>query len=138
MADAPKPTTDPKEPKLPHTFTAKELEGKAGDLKDGELGWLKLDDKGNPTGTAVREMPKEGPAARVMHIAPRDHFELMTPSGAPITEQMNPNPEMWDEGMLARNPVPGSPQEHKDKGPAGAYTEPKVHPTGRDPVPPKK
>lgn len=117
---------------MPHTYTAEEVKGKKGDLKPGDLGWIQLNEEGDPAGNATKEPPK-GPAARVYVPAPSDPPEMTTPSGAPITEQMNPSlPQPYaDEGMTQRNPVPGTTQPPQEdqvqarlKERETAYTKP--------------
>jgi hypothetical protein len=90
-------------------------------LAPGEIAHLKLDDHGKPTGKAFREIPQKGDVtAPVMAPASVIPDELVTPTGAPITKHMNPEPKMWDDGMLARNPPPeGGRPGDKPKGPIG-------------------
>ena len=101
---------------LPKTFDADEVKKHKGELKPGDLGWLKLDDKGNPVGSATKEPPDEGPAARVYVPAAVNPPEMTTPSGAPITENMNPSlPQPHsDEGMKQRNPIDGHTEPPKE------------------------
>ena len=116
----PLPTVDPRG----DTFlTADEISSLAGEIRPGEIGWLKLDEEGTPTGAATTEIPRvdQESYARVVG-APRGKYdEIVTPSGAPVTRFMNPEAGMWDEGMLLRNPIPEQTEEQKKwKSPAGA------------------
>jgi len=108
---------DPKE----YALTRDEIKGMVGDLAPGELAHLKLDEKGKPTGKVFREIPqKDDITAPVLAPAQVIPDELVTPSGAPITKHMNPEPKMWDDGMLARNPPPdGGKPGQMPKGPIG-------------------
>jgi hypothetical protein len=84
-----------------------------GELGHGELGWVELDEEGMPTGPAQKEPPPLGTvAARVVGYFPTQD-ELVTPSGAPVTDQMNPAPDFQDAGMQARNPPPDVPLDPK-------------------------
>ena len=87
-------------------FSADELHNMRGDLLPGEFGWVKLDEEGKPTGQVSREIPERGETvARVAGVL-HSYDEVVTPSGAPLTKHMNPEPALWDDGMIARNPVP--------------------------------
>src|SRR5688572_7196012 len=103
-----------------------EIHALAGDLEPGMVGWLELDEEGNPTGTATRKLPPPGDHkmwARVVGSPQRKYDDIVTPSGAPVTKYMNPDPVLWDEGMLARNPIP--PEElEKDAGQPGVINKP--------------
>jgi len=88
-------------------LTRDDVKALAGDLAFGELGYVELDEEGKPVGPAKRDYPEPGkPIARVVGFGPRHYDEVVTPAGAPLTRQMNPNPDLWDDGMRARNPVP--------------------------------
>lgn len=103
------------EPEL-SVLTPEEAKAHKGDLKPGEMGWVKLDDEGKPTGAAVKELPKEGGAfARVMVPATKPADELLTPTGAPIMKHMNPEPLFHDPALLLRNPLPDSDGDKKAK-----------------------
>src|SRR5262245_48367680 len=67
-------------------ISVEEANSMKGELKHGELGWVSLDEEGNPSGPATKEMPAEGPAARVMAHSPPSSAEMVTPTGAPITK----------------------------------------------------
>ncbi len=100
-------------------FSADELHEMRGDLLPGELGWIELDEEGEPTGEVSRDIPERGKTvARVVGVL-HSYDEVVTPSGAPLTRHMNPEPSLWDDGMLARNPVPEADRdpdkEQKDK-----------------------
>jgi hypothetical protein len=118
------PMVDPRGDRF---FTMDEISALAGDLQPGEIGWVKLDENGTPTGAAVRESPFLGGDtagetwARVVGTTTRKYDEIVTPSGAPVTRFMNPDPVLWDDGMLARNPIPAETEQSKQyKVPAGA------------------
>lgn len=108
------PLADPRGDRF---LTRDEIKNLAGDIGVGEVGWLKLDEEGQPVEPARMEYPFEtGKAeetfARVVGAPTHKYDEIVTPSGAPVTRFMNPDPIMWDEGMLARNPIP---EENKPK-----------------------
>ena len=95
------------DPRGKTSFEKKEVDAMVGELSSGEVGFIKLDDKGTPTGTAKDDPPKEGEVvAAVMGTIRSTPDDLVTPSGAPITRFMNPTPSLWDENLLKRNPVP--------------------------------
>ena len=100
-------------------LTHDEIKSLAGDIERGELAHLKLDEEGKPTGTVFREIPSPDDVTTTVIGTPTVKFdEIVTPSGAPISKYMNPDPVLWDAGMLARNPLP---PEDKDspRGPIG-------------------
>ena len=103
------------------SFTHDEIKGLAGDIVAGELAHLELDEEGRPNGVAFREIPDPDDVTALVRGTPLVQFdELVTPSGAPITKYMNPEPKLWDAGMLARNPPPeGSRPGDTPKGPVG-------------------
>ena len=105
------PASDAEDPYAPRTFTHEELEGFARDLPHATLGWMELDETGEPTGEVHDEIPPPGkPVARVMVNYPAKFDEVVTPAGAPLTKMMQPEPSLWDEGMMARNPIPDTEQ----------------------------
>lgn len=105
------------------TYSPDELKKFVGDLKPGEVGWVALDEHGEPSGAPTREPPEGKPAARIVHNVPNVVDEVTTPTGAPITKHMNPIPELWDEGMKQRNPIPGSAQPPAStSAPAGEHS----------------
>ena len=115
MASTPQPTPIPPTPKsdsVPKPLTKEEIKSIAGDLKHGELGFVELDDHGKPTGAAKREMPEPGKSvARVVGHAPPKFDEALTPTGAPITAQMNPALDFYDPALVERNPIPKEPKK---------------------------
>ena len=98
-----------------------EIEKIGGDLFPGELAWVKLDEEGTPQGPAIRDIPERDEVVARVFASPRAAWEdVVTPSGAPITKYMNPDPQMWDAGMLERNPIPDDGGRTRDKRiPAG-------------------
>ena len=97
-------------------LTHDEIKNLAGDIGPGELAHLALDEEGNPTGRACRGIPDpDSVTATVIGTPTVKLDEIVTPSGAPVTKFMNPDPKIWDEGMLARNPRPTD----KVQGPIG-------------------
>lgn len=106
------PGQDPRgEDRRPSVDEIKEM---AGDLMPGELGWVDLDEEGQPQGAAKRDIPDQDEVVARVFVSPKAAWEdLVTPSGAPITRFMNPEPSLWDEGMRLRNPVP---KEDRQKG----------------------
>jgi len=118
------PLADPRGDRF---FTRDEITNLAGDIVPGEIAWLKLDENGTPQGGLVRDYPVaegvlEGETfARVVGASTHKYDEITTPSGAPVTKFMNPDPVLWDEGMLLRNPPPEPTERDKEfKTPAGA------------------
>lgn len=64
-----------------------------GELKPGEAGYIPLNPDGTIAGPAKRGTPGEGElAARVMAVGTRRADVLVTPSGAPLTVRMQPDP----------------------------------------------
>lgn len=120
---ASKSSNDPRELEREPPFTQDELNKFAEKLGHGQVGWLRLDEEGRPTGEVLDEPPKDNQEfyAKVVGVKPV-HDPIVTPAGAPITKQMNPDPQLWDDGMLARNPQPEQSDEErrKEKGP-GAH-----------------
>ena len=106
------PGQDPRgEDRRPSVDEIKEM---AGDLMPGELGWVDLNEEGQPQGAAKRDIPDQDEVVARVFVSPKAAWEdLVTPSGAPITRFMNPEPSLWDEGMRLRNPVP---KEDRQKG----------------------
>jgi len=105
------------DPRGDRFLTHDEIKNLAGDIGVGEIGWIKLDEEGKPIEPARMEYPfetgkGEETFARVVGAPTHKYDEIVTPSGAPVTRFMNPDPMMWDEGMLARNPIP---EENKPK-----------------------
>lgn len=85
-------------------------------LAIGQTGWLELDANGVPVAEALPDPPALGvPAIQVKGVAvdPTSPFPtwagLLTLTGAPVTDQMNAKAELWDAGMLDRNPIPAGP-----------------------------
>jgi hypothetical protein len=106
---------DPKE----HAFDFDEVKGFVGDIHRGELAHIELDEEGTPTGAAFRDIPEGDQVTASVYGTPMVQFdELVTPSGAPITRHMNPEPKLWDAGMLARNP-PVKQDSSRPRGPVG-------------------
>ena len=105
---------DPEDlPDMP--FGLDEVKGLVGDIQRGEVAHIKLTPEGEPTGTAFRDLPGPEDITAPVYGTPMVQFDdLVTPSGAPITKVMNPEPKLWDAGMLARNPVP-EPDERQKK-----------------------
>ncbi len=94
-------------------LTEEELEGLAGDLEPGDKGFLPLDKFGRPSGPAQKTKP-EGFFASVYVPIQRNPLPLATPSGAEVTNQMNPDPTKDDRDLSAN--VDRAEGEHaKDK-----------------------
>jgi hypothetical protein len=93
--------------------TESELKSLRGELDPGYQAFVPLDDKGNPSGPAEDWEPGK-PQAAVFAPPPHPSDELVTPSGAPITNQMNPNPDFGDVNLLERNPIGGTAQPPKE------------------------
>ena len=115
------------DPRGDRFLTADEIKNLAGDIQAGEVGWIRLDEEGSPVEPATAEYPFDEGAtndqtfARVVGAPMRKYDEIVTPSGAPVTRFMNPEPVLWDAGMLARNPIPEENKpKREDKFPVGA------------------
>jgi|KBSSwiStaDraftv2_1062776.scaffolds.fasta_scaffold46447_8 Membrane protein involved in colicin uptake len=105
------PTQDPRGDRM---FKPEEIKEFAGDLMPGELGWVDLSEEGTPEGPAKRDIPDQDEVVARVYVSPKAAWDdVVTPSGAPITRFMNPEPSLWDEGMRLRNPVP---KEDRQKG----------------------
>ena len=106
------------DPRGPTFLKHDEIHSLAGDIEPGELGLLKLDEEGQPQGTVIkghkvfeaRTNKDEFFTTVIAPVAPRLD-DIVTPSGAPVTKFMNPDPVLWDAGMIARNPPPPPPKE---------------------------
>lgn len=82
-----------KEPR-PKLLTKDEQKGLVGELKPGDMGWLEIDEKGKPVGSATLEPPKGKRAIPVEVPAIPEVPDLMTPSGAHLLDnRMNPSPQ---------------------------------------------
>ena len=115
----------PAEPVKPVALNHDEIKSLIGDIHPGEIGHIKLDEEGNPTGAAFRDIPKGDDVTAAVYGNPAVQFDdLVTPSGAPITKQMNPEPKLWDAGMLARNPPPEPTERQKRFSQPGAVNTP--------------
>jgi hypothetical protein len=101
-----------------------DLKQLAGDLLPGEIGYIHLDPEGKPTGPAVREVPPVGtPCARVMGMQsyPSPQDGLVTPTGAPLTPNMNPFPDPRVEiERLAEPKAAGKPAPQPTAQPKAA------------------
>jgi hypothetical protein len=123
----PAPPTAEQQP-VEEPFTVEEINALAGDLKPGEIGWVKLDEEGTPTGAAVKEMPKDdGSYAKVVGAKPAAAEEVLTPSGAPLTKHMNPDPQVPDLHEMARVRSGGAPAKPPEK----PESEKKLEASGR-------
>lgn len=108
-----------KDPRGDTFLTHDEIKSLAGDIERGELAHLKLDEEGKPTGTVFREIPSPDDVTTTVIAPAYPKFdEIVTPSGAPVSKYMNPDPVLWDAGMLARNPQPEQPGD-MPSGPIG-------------------
>lgn len=67
--------------------------------------FLELNLEGEPVGSVLRDAPKDKPYISVLAVLPTDS-SLVTPSGAPLTDQMNPDHSFFDPALAERNPVP--------------------------------
>ena len=120
--------TEIEERELPRNLSVKEQEAIAGDLENlpekpagpvarqapvkaepggTPLYYVNLDENGKPVGTLEPEPPKDPdqPYIAVEVIQPTSTV-LATPSGAPLTDQMNPSHDHYDAGLEERNPRP--------------------------------
>lgn len=75
--------------------------------RSGTMYYILLDEFGQPTGKVQTDIPDDGtPYAPAMGVASLRPEVLSTPSGAPITKNMNPAHSFIDPALLARNPPP--------------------------------
>lgn len=72
----------------------------------GEVGFLPLDADGKPKGSVKIDKTPGEPEAAVVKPVARVYDEITTPSGAPLTTNMQPNPDHYDPGLAERNPAP--------------------------------
>ena len=106
------PTSDPRGPE--RVLSTEEIRTVADDLMPGELAFVKLNEEGTPEGAAFRDIPDQDAVVARVYASPKAAFDdVVTPSGAPLTKFMNPDPQLWDEGMRLRNPIP---KEDREKG----------------------
>ena len=77
--------------------------------------YVNLDENGAPTGTVQAEPPADPdqPYVTVQLATVPTADDLKTSSGAPLTDQMNPEHSFFDPGLEERNPRPKIPT---DKG----------------------
>jgi len=89
----------------------KYLEGKSGGTVQpiyNKQWFVDLDENGTPTGTVKPEPPEDPdqPYVTVLLAKAPGPDDLKTSSGAPLTDQMNPEHSFYDAGLEARNPRP--------------------------------
>lgn len=82
------------------------LDTVGGEFPTGTTGWIDLDETGMPTGTVTTVKDPGKSQAAVVNIQAITPDVLSTPAGAPLTTNMNPNPDHFDAGLAARNPPP--------------------------------
>lgn len=83
-----------------------ELEGLMGELEPGEEGWIPLSPEGEPTGPAQKGMaPPDQLAHKVVAPVLPPRPSITTPSGAPITNQMNPDPQATEKPKRDYNEI---------------------------------
>jgi hypothetical protein len=95
-------------------LTVEEQRGlKAGKTEDANqlqtgIWYVNLDPEGNPVGPISATPPEDPlqPFITVTNTDPIAAAELTTSSGAPLTNQMNPEHSHYDQGLAERNPVP--------------------------------
>src|SRR4249920_1591389 len=82
--------------------------GEGAELEGGQTGFLQISEDGEPTGPVFKVRPPDPNilVAPVLAQNPRRNDALTTPSGAPITNKMNPDHSFADAGLIARNPPP--------------------------------
>jgi hypothetical protein len=77
-------------------LSSDEQKAAKGELKPGDIGWIRLDEQGRPTGTAQKFPIKDGPSAPVATIVELVPTDLATPAGAFLTDgNMNPSPAAY-------------------------------------------
>lgn len=92
--------------------------------------YVLLDAEGHPTGPLLEEMPQgdDEPFIAVQLTPSTPADVLMTPSGAPLTERMNPMHSHYDAGLVERNPPPHVMTPH-----VGEKVQPKTPPKSTEP-----
>ena len=98
----------PEELKNPNTpMTIEEQEAAVGAAFDDPLkpkkGFMALDESGAPTGEVLLERPEDGPYISVSGATASSKDVLTTPTGAPISGQMNPDHSTFDPALAERN-----------------------------------
>lgn len=89
------------------TSEQEDLVDDAEDERGGTIYYVLLDEYGQPTGKVQTTIPDDGvPYAPAMGVSPAKPTILQTPSGAPLTKQMNPAHSFVDPALVARNPPP--------------------------------
>ena len=102
------PKMAPNDPRVglgkPHILDNEEQEAKMGELEPGDAGWIELDEKGTPTGTATNVPPVNKPAAPVVGVVESQPRTLATPGGAFLTDKnMQPSPQLYKYSSPAYN-----------------------------------
>ena len=75
------------------------------EVPPGGEGFVELTDEGEPTGKVKAQKTPGKPEAAVQVVGPRIYDEVTTPAGAPLTTNMQPNPDHYDVEFARRNPV---------------------------------
>lgn len=82
----------------------------SADLEDmpapGKVMFASIDEDGTPTGPVLMQQPLTEPFVPVQAVSPAEPPVLLTPTGAPITDKMNPGINFYDAGLAERNPIP--------------------------------
>lgn len=88
-----------------------------GELLPGQHGWLPLDDNGSPSGSAVRDRPDPPQAAcRVYAMISTEAGDLLvTNSGAPISDTMQPNTDVIPKEGTEVEPVKRSEERQRER-----------------------
>ena len=88
-----------------------------GELLPGQHGWLPLDDNGAPSGPAVRDQPEPPQAAcRVYAMIPTEGGDLLvTNSGAPLSDIMQPNTDVIPEEPDEVAPIKRSEERQRER-----------------------
>lgn len=73
-----------------------------------KVGFVALDENGAPSGEVLTERPAEGPYITVKGTTAATRDELTTPTGAPLTTQMNPDHSVVDPALVGRNSALGA------------------------------
>jgi hypothetical protein len=102
------PKMDPKDPRVglkkPVILDTQEQIELKGELDPGDAGWIELDEKGSPVGTATNVPPVNKPAAPVVGVVESTPRVLATPGGAFLTDtNMQPSPQLYKYSSPAYN-----------------------------------
>jgi hypothetical protein len=89
----------------PTSLSVDEQKALVGELKPGQTGHISLSETGEPVGAAAKIPPTDALSAPVLVQVSPEKDVLTTPSGAPITQSMNPGHSYFDRNLSDRYPT---------------------------------